>query len=206
MKILGLSCSPRRAGNTEILVSESLKGAESEGGTVELYSLAGKDIRPCDGCGACRTTGKCHIKDDVQEIYPKLVEADGIIFGSPVYFHAMTGQAKCLFDRTLFLRYPEIQLAGKVGAAIVVAGRLGIIDVLKAFYFFCAHNHMVPADYIIGYPVGDKGAVKQDEMVMKQAWELGREMVAMTKNDYTFPEEFNRGLQSLVMEKYNLSL
>ncbi|MFC2010466.1 flavodoxin family protein [Chloroflexota bacterium] len=203
MKILGLSCSPRKSGNTAILVAEALDGARSEGGEVELYSLAGKEIKPCDGCNSCHKTGKCHINDDMQAIYPKLLEADGIIFGTPVYFHAMTAQAKALIDRTFVLRHPSIGLASKVGGVIAVAGRLGIIDTLKSLYFYFAYNHMIPADSVIAY-AREKGTAKDDEMTMKSAWELGREMAQIVDQKFKFPGEFDRGLMAYVMNKYGL--
>ena len=127
MKILGLSCSPRKQGNTEILLGEALNGAQQEGAGVELYSVSGKDIKPCDGCGVCNKTGECHIKDDMHVLYDKLLEADGIIFGSPIYFYSITAQAKAILDRTIALNRPERSLANKVGAVIVTGGSLGLV-------------------------------------------------------------------------------
>ncbi|MFC1977541.1 flavodoxin family protein [Chloroflexota bacterium] len=115
MKILGLSCSPRKSGNTEILVAEALDGARNEGAEVELFSVSGKDIKPCDGCQSCIETSKCHIKDDMQTIYRELEAADGIIFGTPIYFYGMAAQAKAIMDRTFAIRRPSIKLANKVG-------------------------------------------------------------------------------------------
>lgn len=203
MKILGLSCSPRKSGNTESLVSEALDGAKNEGAEVELFSLAGKEIKPCDGCYACRETGKCHIKDDMQTLYQKLVEADGLIFGTPIYFYSMTSQAKAIIDRTIALRRPTIRLANKVGGVIAVAGRLGLIDAIKDLYFYIAINHMVPADYVAAY-ASEKGVVRKDEQAMKEAWELGREIVQLVRKGFEFPSEFERGLSTYVADKYNL--
>ena len=203
MKILGLSCSPRKSGNTEILVGEALNGAQSEGAEIELFSLAGKEIKPCDGCYACRETGKCHINDDMQTVYQKLVEADGIIFGTPIYFYSMTSQAKALIDRTIVLRRPTIRLANKVGGVIAVAGRLGIIDAIKDLYFYIAISHMIPADYVAAY-ASEKGAIRKDKQAMKSAWELGREMVQLVRKRFEFPSEFERGLTAYVTDKYKL--
>ena len=136
MKILGLSCSPRKSGNTEILLSEALNGAQHEGAKAELFSVSGKEIKPCDGCYACSKTGECHIKDDMQTVYQKMIEADGIIFGTPIYVYSMTAQAKAIIDRTFALNRREKSLANKVGGVVVVAGSLGIIDAVKDLYFF----------------------------------------------------------------------
>lgn len=203
MKILGLSCSPRKSGNTEILVGEALNGAQKEGAEVELFSLSGKEIRPCDGCYTCLETGKCHINDDMQAVYQKLIEADGIIFGTPIYFYSMTGQAKALIDRTIVLRRPSIRLANKVGGVIAVAGALGIIDAIKDLYFYIAINHMVAADYVAAY-ASEKGAIRKNERAMKAAWELGREMVQLVRKGFEFPSEFERGLTAYVADKYKL--
>lgn len=203
MKILGLSCSPRKLGNTEILVAEALKGAQKEGAEAELFSLAGKEIKPCDGCYACHGTGECHIKDDMQALYPKLAAADGIIFGTPIYFYSMASQTKAVIDRSYALRRSGARLVNKVGGVIVVAGRLGIIDAIKDFYFYIAINHMVAADYVAAY-ASEKGAIRQDERAMKSAWELGREVVQLVRKGFQFPDEFERGLSAYVTEKYNV--
>ena len=203
MRILGLSCSPRRLGNTEILVSESLSGAKSEGAEVELFSLSGKVIKPCDGCEVCHSTGECHIRDDMQAVYSKLIAADGIVFGTPIYFYSMTAQAKALMDRTIALREPNFSLTNKVGGVITVAGTLGIIDAIKDFYFYIALNHMVAADYVFGY-ANEKGEIRKDRVAMKAAWELGREMVRLVEKDFEFPAEYRGRLTTYVVRKYNL--
>jgi multimeric flavodoxin WrbA len=204
VKILGLSCSPRREGNTEILVAETLDGARSEGAEVELFSVAGKEIKPCDGCQACLKTGKCHIDDDVQEVLQKMVEADGIIFGTPIYFYGMTAQAKAIMDRTYSICLRGAQMANKVGAVIAVAGGIGLMDAIKDWYFYIAINHMAAASYIGAY-AGERGAIKEKEREMKMAWELGRQMVQLVDSGWRFPEEFTRrGLAAYVARKYGL--
>ena len=148
MKILGVSCSPRKKGNTVSLLEETLRGAAEHGADIELFSVSGKNIRGCDGCYTCFTKGECHIQDDMQSLYEKMIEADGIVFGSPIYFYGMTSQAKTIMDRTFALNQPGKTLANKVGGVIVVAGSLGLIDVLKDFYFFTIMKHMLPANFV----------------------------------------------------------
>ena len=204
MKILGLSCSPRKQGNTETLVSEVLEGAKAEGAEVELFSVSGKEIQSCDGCQSCITTGECRIDDDMQTVYQKLVEADGIIFGTPIYFYGMTAQAKAIMDRTYALRRREFRLINKVGGVIAVAGGLGLMDAIKDWYFYIAINHMVAADYVSALASG-REEIKENESVMKRAWELGREMVLLVRQGFEFPEEYARhGLSGYVREKYGL--
>ena len=191
MKILGLSCSPRKSGNTEILVGEALNGAQHEGAEIELFGVSGKEIKPCDGCYGCYTTGECHIKDDMQTIYQKMIEADGIIFGTPIYVYSMTAQAKAIIDRTLALNRPERSLANKVGGVVVVAGSIGIIDAVKDLYFFIAIRKMLPANLVAAY-ANDKGEIRKREQGMKASRELGREMVQIAEKKFEFPGEFGR--------------
>ena len=103
MKIVGISFSPRKKGNSVILLEEALKGAEQEGAQTELVTTAGMNINGCNGCNSCIKTGECHIKDDVQMINDKMIEADGIVFSTPIYFYGMAAQAKAVVDRTYSL-------------------------------------------------------------------------------------------------------
>jgi multimeric flavodoxin WrbA len=97
------------------------------GAQTELYRISDKDIKPCDGCSSCFKTGECPIKDDMPELCDRMLEADGIIFGTPVYFYNMTAQGKAVIDRTIVLGRPERSLANKVGGIIVVGGSLGLM-------------------------------------------------------------------------------
>ena len=204
MKIIGLSCSPRRSGNTETLVAEALEGARSEGAEAELFSVHGKDIGPCDGCQTCVTTSICHVDDDMQEVFQKMIAADGIIFGTPIYFYTMSAQAKAIMDRTYSIRRPEFKLASKVGGIIAVAGGIGLMEAIKDWYFYIAINHMLSADYVSAY-AGGRGEVRDQERVMKAAWELGRQMVQLVDTGFQFPEEYaRRGLSGYVAEKYGV--
>ena len=189
MKILAVSCSPRKQGNTEILLGEVLQGAQDEGAEVELYSVSGKNIEPCDGCWTCTKTGQCHIKDDMQELYDKLLAADGIIFGTPIYFYAMAAQAKTVMDRTMPLGHPERNLANKVGGVIVVGGSLGLVDALKDLYFYFVTKRMIPANYVAAYG-GAKGDVNKLEKGRQAARDLGRQMVQLTQQGFKYPSEF----------------
>ncbi len=202
MKVLGISCSPRLGGNTEILVNEALAGAKECGAAVELLTLAGKNIKPCDACGSCHKTGACHIKDDMQPIYQKLLVADGIVIGAPVYFYTVCAQAKILLDRTYALRYPKIRMANKVGGAIAVAGRQGAQAALDVVQRYFINNHMPVVDQVDGL-AGAKGAITKDERAMKSAFEVGRQMALLIKSKPRFPEEFDVALYTHIKKKYN---
>ena len=191
MNILGISCSPRKSGNTALLVEQALKGAQSEGAEVELLSLSGLEIKPCDGCLACRGTGRCHIDDDMQTVYEKLLAADGIIFGTPAYFYSLTAQAKTLIDRTMALNRRDRNLNNKVGGIIAIAGSIGLIDLLKDFYFFIVVQRMVPAGFVAAYAT-EKGDIKSRPKANQAAWDLGREMVHIVNKKFEYPSEFKR--------------
>jgi multimeric flavodoxin WrbA len=186
MKILGLSFSPRPSGNTIVLLNQALGGARDEGAETELYTVAGKDIKPCDGCWGCRETGECHIKDEMQNLYARLLEADGIIFGSPVYFYNMTGQGKTVIDRTIALNKPGRNLANKVGGIVAVAGSFGLADTVKDLYFYMITRRMLPASFVAAYG-GGKGDVKNLEKCMKAAKDLGKEMVQIVNKKFEYP-------------------
>lgn len=159
MKVLGIVCSPRKGGNTEILVKEALDGAKEAGAETELLLVAGKKIAPCDGCCSCEKTGVCKIKDDMQAIYQQLEAADGIIFGTPVYFVNVTAQAKAIMDRTYAYLWNR-KLKGKVAAAVIAVRRVGAGEVLGLLYMYFAIHRMVAAGGAIGFGK-DKGEVRQ---------------------------------------------
>lgn len=99
MKVLALSGSPRRKGNTETLLRAVLRGAEAAGGEIEVVRLYDLRIQPCIGCGGCDKTGECVLEDDMQELYPKILAAQRVILASPIYFYGITAQAKAFVDR-----------------------------------------------------------------------------------------------------------
>lgn len=108
-KVLVLSGSPRKNGNSEILCDQFINGASEAGHSVEKIFLGDKKINYCIACGSCqRNNGVCIHKDDMAEILEKMIEADVIVMASPVYFYTMDAQVKTLIDRT-FARYTEIK-------------------------------------------------------------------------------------------------
>jgi len=188
VKILAVSCSPRRQGNTEILLDEVLKGAKQEGAEVELYSVSGKTIGPCDGCFSCRKTGKCHIDDDMQGLYGKLRAADGIVFGAPIYLYGVAAQAKAIIDRSFALDHDQTSLANKVGGIVVVAASLGVLQAVKDLYFYYISMQMLPANFVAAY-ANAKGDVKKLENCLKAANNLGRQMVFLVDKKFEYPKE-----------------
>ena len=196
MKVIGIVCSPRQQGNTEFLVGEALTAAAEAGAEeVEVVPVANNRILPCDGCDYCLETAECMIADDMQDIYPKLLAADGIIIGTPVYFWGVTAQAKAIIDRTYCLAAahlavdPELRakirsygraLRNKVGGTIVVAGREGGSCAFRQISDFFRLHLMVEAGGALAYG-RDKGEVSKDEEGLRQARGVGRAVVRAIK-------------------------
>ena len=99
IKILGISGSPRRHGNTEALMDRALEGAAQAGAVVEKIVLNELCLKPCQECGGCGNKGVCVIKDDMRLIHKKVSESDGLIIASPIYFGSVTAQVKIMIDR-----------------------------------------------------------------------------------------------------------
>ncbi len=108
-KVLILSGSPRKGGNSDILCDAFMKGAIESGNDVEKIRVAEKNIGYCKGCYYCRqSSGKCVIKDDMADVLQKMIEADVIVLSSPVYFYSIDAQLKALIDRTV-ARWLEVR-------------------------------------------------------------------------------------------------
>lgn len=107
-KVLILSGSPRKNGNSDILCDEFAKGAVEAGHEVEKIRVAEKNIGYCRACYACRDTGVCAIKDDMAEILQKMIDCDVMVLASPVYFYSIDAQLKALIDRTV-ARWTEVK-------------------------------------------------------------------------------------------------
>ncbi len=203
MKVLGLSCSPRKKGNTEILIGEALAGAKEAGAEVELLSVAGKDLQLCDGCDSCLKTFKCHLKDDMQSILDKMLEADGIIFGSPVWSMTVSNQAEIILTRSRVLR-PK-RLRNKIGAPIAVSSRVGGWNAIARFYLFFVNQHMFCADWVSGLAF-TKGKIRNDERAMRESYELGKQVVALGNQGLKWPEGYENQFYYETAAKYGYKL
>jgi multimeric flavodoxin WrbA len=192
VKVLGICCSPRRNANTEALLQEVLNSAQEAGAEVEMFTVAGKKMFPCDACGSCKKTGKCHIDDDMQPLYEKLLAADGIVFGAPIYFWNMCAQAKIIMDRTyafsrkldhFYIRgESERPLKNKVGAAVITTGRVGGASALGLFMQYFNSRRMLYAGGTIGFGTQeDKRKILADDRAMNEAKAVGKLIVKNIK-------------------------
>ena len=140
MKVVGICGSPRK-GNTEWMLRKLLEGADEAGVETELILLREKDIKGCDGCLSCEAGGQerkgiCRIQDDMQQIYPKLIEADGLAFGTPVYFEMLSGLLKNFMDRTCPI-WPRLELKPIVGIAVAEEGIGKAVDNVRTYASVC---------------------------------------------------------------------
>ncbi len=180
MKILALFCSPRREGNTELLLDELLKGASVEGADAEKVDACRLQIAPCSGCGACETTGKCAIEDQMQGVYDQIDAADAIVLASPIYFYNVTAQCKILIDRCQALWSKKYILREKIrarkGFFLSVGGTKGkkMFDcaVLTVRYFFDAINATY-SGHLFFKEIDKKGAIRNHPRALKEAYEAG---------------------------------
>jgi multimeric flavodoxin WrbA len=190
MKILAICCSPRKGGNTEILLKEALAAAKKEGAETEFFTVVNKNIGPCLACNACRKAGICAQKDDMQPLYDKLLAADGIIFGTPVYFYNMTAQCKTVMDRSVALDSPARNLNDKVGGIVVVGASFGNASAVKDLGFYFVSRKILYAGYISAYAM-EEGGVKALPKCLEATRNLGRGMVKLVKIGFKYPPELS---------------
>lgn len=119
-KLVAFVGSPRKNGNTATLVDEVIRGAQDAGTKTTIFNLYDVNIKPCQGCLVCRKTGLCTMQDDFQNIFKHIIEADAVIFGSPVYVWQITAQMKLLWDRLCGLFDENFKLRYATKSAIMV--------------------------------------------------------------------------------------
>lgn len=122
MKILAINGSHRAGQNTAKLLSLALEEAQARGAETELVELSELNVEYCSGCNRCLGKPMCSIDDDMTQLKEKMLEADGIILGSPDYFSNVTARMKCFIDRTRPLHMTSNQLKGKVGGFLTMSG------------------------------------------------------------------------------------
>lgn len=187
MKVVAFNGSPRRKGNTEILISEVFKILHAEGIETEMIQLGNKPVHGCTACGLCKEiqNGKCHIKNDhLNFCIEKMVEADGIIIGSPVYFADVTTEVKALIDVAGYVtRANGFSLKRKVGAGVIAVRRGGALHTFETINnFFLINQMIVPGSSYWNFAFGrNPGEVVNDEEGMQTIKALGENMAWLLK-------------------------
>ena len=183
MKAVGIVGSPRKGGNTEILVAHCLKAIAEEGLDTELVRLAGLDIRGCNACGYCFEHEGCSIEDDFEPVFEKMITADAIIVGSPVYFSSAPSLVKGLLERAGYTGRRKGGFAGKVGGPLVVARRAGQnFTVAELLFWFHIMQIINPGSTYWNMAFGwEKGEVEKDEEGLRTAWNFGKNVARVAK-------------------------
>ena len=183
-KVIGFVGSPRLNGNTHILVSKVLEGAQNSGAAVELVLLGSLNIKDCDGCLACWKGLPCPKNDDMNLLFPKIIDSDVLVFGTPVYWYGPTAVIKAFLDRFVYFNCPENRpkIRGK-SAAIAVPFEEENVEtaslVVKLFEKSFDYLEIKLAGKIIVPGAGEKGAVLKKPEKLDEAYQLGRDLAAI---------------------------
>jgi len=198
LKVIGISASPRLNGNSDLLLRQALAGAESAGAQIEYLRLSDFKIAPCIECNSCYKTGSCVVEDDYHILSAKMLDADRLIFATPIFFMAVCAQTKILIDRCqclwahkYILKKPFIKTTGRDRRAMVIA--VGGSKSKKMFesirltmkYYFDVLDMNYAANLFVN-KVEDPGQIKKHPSAMKEAFRLGSELAAA---DTPLPEK-----------------
>jgi multimeric flavodoxin WrbA len=192
IKVLGISGSPHRHGNTETLLDSFLDGTKTAGASVEKVVLIDLDYSPCRGCNACHKTGECIVKDDAITLFDKILKADAIAVASPIYSMGITAELKGLIDRGQYLwarkfilktlYFPNDHIVRHKGIFISTAGLSwdNVFD--AAFPAITAFFNGVGFEYydnIIANNMDQFKGIKNHPTALREAFEKGQKVVAV---------------------------
>jgi len=185
LKVLGIMGSPRIKGNSDLLLDEALKGAQSQQAEVEKIVVDKLKIAPCREYYSCLKDGNCAIRDEMDAIYPKLLDADTVIVASPMFFYGLSAQLKALIDRCQapwarkYVLKQTPSDAGRKGAFIAVGATRGEKlfegSILTVKYFFQAIS-VEYVDELLVRGVDKRGEIKEHPAVLSDAFEMGRRL------------------------------
>ena len=188
MRVLGINGSPRRGGNTDLLLAQVMKGAESQGAETKTLILNDLKISPCQHCDSCFEAGVCRIKDDMQMVYKEMEKADRIVLASPIHFLGLTAQMKAMIDRgqalwarKYILNIPPLGDKRERKGLFIAVGGMKLahlfepsLATVKAFF------KVIDVEYAgeLLFPgVDEKGAIKKHPTALKEAFAAGQKLV-----------------------------
>jgi multimeric flavodoxin WrbA len=184
--LLAVSSSPRRNGNSELLLNSFSEGAEKAGREIKTVRLNELNFRPCQACDRCAPTGKCVLKDDMQNLYPLVESAGGIVLATPIFFGSMTAQLKMFIDRfqcwwhaKYRLEKPFVRLEENRPGFLICTGALqkeayceSAVAITKVFYHNI--NYLYTGTFCKrGYD--EKGSIAEDPVNLESAYQAGFE-------------------------------
>jgi multimeric flavodoxin WrbA len=179
MYALAINGSPRKGGNTEILLNNVLAPLGEAGWETEYVQVGGKPIRGCLACNKCfeKKNMQCSVKTDIfNEIMAKMVKADALILGSPTYFTDVSSEMKALLDRSGYVAIANDRaFRGKIGAAVVAVRRGGAVHVYDTInHMFLMNQMIVPGSTYWNFGMGhEKGEVLEDQEGLANMKNLG---------------------------------
>jgi multimeric flavodoxin WrbA len=190
VRILGIAGSPRRNGNTDLLLTELLKGAASKGAEVKTIYLHDLKIGPCQHCDSCFKAGKCKIQDDMQTIYTELEKADVVVLATPVQFSgppaavkAMVDRCQCLWACKYVLKTAPLSRERirkgfliSVGATRMKNMFVPTLEIIKTWF------HVLEVEYageLLLSGVDGKGAILKQPEALQRAYEAGQKLAEM---------------------------
>lgn len=186
-KILGVVGSPRKKGNTDILVSRMLDGAAAAGAAIEKIFLADLKIAECDGCHACWKTERCTKDDDMQALYPKIIGSDLIVFGTPVYWYGPTAIMMGFIDRFVYFNCPATRAKIRGKAAFLAIpfeeeNPANADPVKMVFSKSLAYLEMKLLGAILAPGVSGKGEILKRPALLEEAYRTGRGIADVAGN------------------------
>ena len=192
LRVLGLSASPRAEGNSDLLLREALSGAQAAGAETEYVALRELNIAPCQECGACHKLGTCRFDDDFQIVFQKMLQADRLVFATPVFFMGVCTQGKllidrcqCLWARKYVLKQPLFSDGTRDRRAMVIAvggskstDMFASIRLTMKYYLDSLEMKLAAALFV--NQIDARGAIRKHPTAMREASRLGRKLVSLT--------------------------
>ena len=190
IEILGIAGSPRTSGNTSLLLTEALKGAEAAGAATKKIVACKRNILPCLGCGDCLKTGKCSQEDSMGEIYRDTLSSHGVILAAPIYFNSLNAQTKALIDRHQCIWARKVLLEENVTDPETRHARRGLFlscagaddsrvfdGALKVMDLFLDVLDIKYYERLLFFRIENKGAIKDHPHALNNAFTAGEHLV-----------------------------
>ncbi len=187
-KLLAVSSSPRREGNSEVILEEFCRGAREQNWDTERVRVNSLTIRPCQACDRCGKNGRCIVRDDMQDLYQQIIDSDALVLAAPVFFGSIAAQAKTFIDRfqcwwhaKYNLKTPYIPEDAKRPGFFLCVGALKKKDFCESAasivkVFFHNINHVYTGELLFrGYD--EKGIIRDDQEAMEASYQAGAEFV-----------------------------
>jgi len=187
--LLAVAASPRRNGNSETLLKEFARSAEDSGWTVDMLQVNDLKFRACQACDACAKDGKCILNDDMQDVYPRIINADALVIASPVTFGSMNAQLKMFIDRfqcwwnaKYNLEKPFVLEEENRQGFFICVGALkrkryceNAEEIIKV-YFHNINHKLAGSLFFRGYD--EKGAILKDPDALAETYQAGKDFIA----------------------------